>query len=114
MWKSYLFAVTAAAALSVPGLGGDFVTGQAARAVIGQPFFNAQNAGAASTTPSPIGGPRRPRRPASLQGTPITLLGGASGVAYVNNTLFVVDDNHLGFLPDNNRVLIYPNINQTI
>ena len=114
MWKSYLFAVTAAAVLSGPCLGGDFVTGQAARAVIGQPFFNAQNAGAASTTPAPAGGPRRPRRPASLQGTPITLLGGASGLAYVNNTLFVVDDNHLGFLPDNNRVLIYPNVNQMI
>ena len=114
MWKSYLFAVTAAAVLSGPCLGGDFVTGQAARAVIGQPFFNAQNAGAASTTPSPAGGPRRPRRPTSLQGTPITLLGAASGVAYVNNTLFVVDDNHLGFTPDNNRVLIYPNINQMI
>jgi uncharacterized protein (TIGR03437 family) len=114
MWKSYLFAVTAAAVLSGPCLGGDFVTGQAARAVIGQPFFNAQNAGAASTTPAPAGGPRRPRRPASLQGTPITLLGAASGVAYVNNTLFVVDDNHLGFTPDNNRVLIYPTINQMI
>ncbi|MDP8988533.1 MAG: hypothetical protein M3N41_00440 [Acidobacteriota bacterium] len=114
MWKSYLFAVTAAAVLSGPCWGGDFVTGQAARAIIGQPFFNAQNAGAASTTPAPAGGPRRPRRPASLQGTPITLLGAASGVAYVNNTLFVVDDNHLGFTPDNNRVLIYPNINQTV
>jgi len=114
MWKSYLFAVTAAAVLSGPCLGGDFVTGQAARAVIGQPFFNAQNAGAASTTPAPAGGPRRPRRPASLQGTPITLLGSASGLAYVNNTLFVVDDNHLGFSPDNNRVLIYPNVNQMI
>jgi uncharacterized protein (TIGR03437 family) len=114
MWKSYIFAVSAAAVLSGPCWGGDFVTGQAARAVIGQPFFNAQNAGAASTTPATAGGPQRPRRPASLQGTPITLLGAASGVAYVNNTLFVVDDNHLGFLPDNNRVLIYPNINQTI
>ena len=114
MWKSYLFAVTAAAVLSGPCSGGDFVTGQAARAVIGQPFFNAQNAGAASTTPAPAGGPRRPRRPTSLQGTPITLLGAASGVAYANNTLFVVDDNHLGFTPDNNRVLIYPNINQAI
>ncbi len=35
-------------------------------------------------------------------------------MAYINNTLFVVDDNHLGFTPDNNRVLIYPNINQMI
>ncbi len=114
MWKSYLFAVAAAAVLSAPCWGGDFLTGQAARAVIGQPFFNAQNAGAASTTPAPAGGPRRPRRPASRLGTPITLLGAASGLAYVNNTLFVVDDNHLGFTPNNSRVLIYPNINQTI
>jgi len=114
MWKSYLLAVAAAAVLSGPCWGGDFLTGQAARAVIGQPFFNAQNAGAESTVPPPAGGPRRPRRPARLQGTPITLLGAAGGVAYANNTLFVVDDNHLGFTPDNNRVLIYPNINQMI
>ena len=114
MWKSYLLAVAAAAVLSGPCWGGDFLTGQAARAVIGQPFFNAQNAGAESTVPPPAGGPRRPRRPARLQGTPITLLGPAGGVAYANNTLFVVDDNHLGFTPDNNRVLIYPNINQMI
>jgi len=114
MWKSYLFTVAAAAVLSGPCWGGDFLTGQAARAVIGQPFFNAQNAGAESTVPPPAGGPRRPRRPARLQGTPITLLGAAGGVAYANNTLFVVDDNHLGFTPDNNRVLIYPNINQML
>jgi len=114
MWKPYLLAVATAALLSGPCWGADFLTGQAARAVIGQPFFNAQNAGAASTVPPPAGGPRRPRRPASLQGTPITLLGAAGGVAYANNTLFVVDDNHLGFTPDNNRVLIYPNINQMI
>jgi len=114
MLKSYVLAMAAAAALSGPCWGGDFLTGQAARAVIGQPFFNAQNAGAASTAPQPSGGPRRPRRPASQQGAPITLLGAASGVAYANNTLFVVDDNHLGFSPDNNRLLIYPGVQQML
>ena len=72
MWKSYLFAAAAAVILSGPSWGADFLTGQAARAVIGQPFFRAQNSGAASIIPAPAGGPRRPRRPASVQGIPIT------------------------------------------
>ncbi len=100
MWKSYLFAAAAAAVLSGPCWGGDFVTGQSARAVIGQPFFNAQNAGVASTTPAPAGDRAGRGWPTSLSPTP-PLLGAASGVAYVNNTLFVVDDNHQDY-PDNN------------
>ena len=114
MLKSYALLLAGAALLSAPCWGADFLNGQAARAIIGQPFFSAQNTGAASTVPGNPGGPRRPRRPSSLQGTPITLLGAASGVAYANNTLFVVDDNHLGLLPDNNRVLIYNGIQQMI
>ena len=114
MLKSYVLLLAGAAVLSPLGLGADFLTGQAARAVIGQPFFNAQNTGAVSTTPGPAGGPRRPRRPSSVQGTPITLLGAASGLAYANNTLFVVDDNHLGLQPEHNRVLTYNGIQQMI
>jgi uncharacterized protein (TIGR03437 family) len=35
------------------------------------------------------------------------LLGGASGLAYANNLLFVADSNVLGATPNNNRVLIF-------
>ena len=69
----------------MPCSAADFLTGQAARAVIGQPFFSAQTTGASNT-----------------------VIGAAGGLAFANNTLFVVDDNHIGLLPDNNRVLIFP------
>jgi len=69
----------------MPCSAADFLTGQAARAVIGQTFFSAQVTGASNT-----------------------VIGAAGGVAFANNTLFVVDDNHIGLLPDNNRVLIFP------
>jgi uncharacterized protein (TIGR03437 family) len=78
-----------AALFSGPCRGADFLTGQAARAVIGQPFFNAQNFGASNT-----------------------LLGGVGGLAYVNNSLLVVDGNRLGLTPVNNRVLIFNGIQQ--
>ncbi len=68
-------------------LAADFLTGQAARLVIGQTTFTQQ-----------------------LAGTANTLLGGVGGVAYANNTLFVADANRIGLLPDNNRVLIYNNL----
>lgn len=85
MLKSYFVLLAGAAALSMPCSAADFLTGQAARAVIGQPFFSAQQTGASNT-----------------------VIGAAGGVAFANNTLFVVDDNHIGLLPDNNRVLIFP------
>lgn len=65
----------------------DFTTGQAARLVIGQPTFTAQNNN--STT---------------------LILGGVGGIAYFNNTLFVTDANRLQATPVNNRVLIYQNL----
>ena len=114
MLKSYVFLTLSSILLPVTGFGADFLTGQAARAVIGQPSFAAQNSGASTTIPGPAGGPRRPRRPTSLQGTPITLLGSAGGLAYANNTLFVADSNWLGLLPNNNRVLIYSGIRQIV
>ena len=65
----------------------DFNTGQAARAVVGQPQFTRQDA-----TPTD------------------TVIGGASGVAYANNMLFVADSNRVGASPSDNRVLIYNDV----
>jgi len=69
-----------------------FLTGQAAREVFGQPVFTAEGSG----------------NPSQYQ------LGAVDGVAYANNTLFVVDSNHLQIAPVNNRVLIYSKISQYI
>jgi uncharacterized protein (TIGR03437 family) len=88
MPKSYfvlLAGFVLAATFSLPCAAADFLTGQAARAVIGQPFFSAQTTGASNT-----------------------VIGAAGGLAFANNVLFVADDNHIGLLPDNNRVLIFP------
>src|ERR1022692_3658368 len=62
-----------------------FATGQSARLVIGQPEFDAE-----------------------LDSASQTILGGVSGLAYANKTLFVVDSNIVGAPPVNNRVMIYP------
>jgi uncharacterized protein (TIGR03437 family) len=71
----------------------DFITGQAARLVIGQPTFTAQN----------------PGRPASE-----SIIGGASGIAIAGDRLFVADASRLGAGPDNHRVLIYDNLSSLI
>ncbi len=73
------------------GLAGDFMTGQAARAIIGQTTFTSQDSGASNT-----------------------LLGGVGGLAYANNTLFVTDANRLGNAPINNRVLVFNNISHLL
>ncbi|MSV35878.1 MAG: hypothetical protein EXQ47_09810 [Bryobacterales bacterium] len=82
-----LFAVLSVCA----GLGysADFLTGQGARAVIGQKTFTAQDTGASNT-----------------------ILGAVGGLAYAANTLYAADANRLGLLPNNNRVLIFNNIQQ--
>jgi uncharacterized protein (TIGR03437 family) len=69
----------------------DFTTGQAARALIGQKNFTDGAYGASDV-----------------------LLGGISGLAYANNTLFVADSNRIGSSPVNNRVLIYNGIQQMV
>jgi hypothetical protein len=69
----------------------DFSTGQAARLVIGQETFTREASGASES-----------------------LLGGLSGIAYANNTLFVVDSNRVGASPQNNRVLIFPNLSGSL
>ncbi len=43
-----------------------------------------------------------------------TVLGAVGGVAYANNTLFVVDSNHVQATPVYNRVMIYQNISQYV
>jgi uncharacterized protein (TIGR03437 family) len=70
----------------------DFVTGQAARAVFGQPTFTFQGTGS----------------PSQFQ------VGAADGLAYANNSLYVVDSNHIQAPPVNNRVLIYNLLNNRI
>lgn len=65
----------------------NFTHGQAARAEIGQPYFAAGVIGASQT-----------------------VLGSASGLAYVNDMLIVADSNRAGASPINNRVMIYKNL----
>jgi uncharacterized protein (TIGR03437 family) len=65
----------------------NFTTGQAARAVIGQPTFTAQSPNSSDT-----------------------VLGGAGGVAYANDTLFVADSNRVQASPVNHRVLLFKNL----
>ena len=73
----------------------DFLTGQAAREVFGEPTFTYE------------GG--------NLPTASAAQLGAVDGVAYANNTLFVVDSNpHGALLPNDNRVLIYNNISTYI
>jgi uncharacterized protein (TIGR03437 family) len=78
-----VFLLAAAAAFAQ----NNFTTGQAARAVIGQPTFTAQNPGSSDT-----------------------VLGGAGGVAYANDTLFVADANRVQASPVNHRVLLFKNL----
>ncbi len=72
------------------GLSADFITGQAARLVIGQTTFTSQTFGASNT-----------------------VMGSIGGLAYAptnGGTLFVTDANRLGLLPINNRVLMFSNL----
>ncbi len=62
-----------------------FITGQAARAVIGQTTFTSQTFGASTTA-----------------------IGSVGGVAVGNNTIILADSNRIGLAPVNNRVLIFP------
>jgi len=72
------------------GYSADFVTGQAARAVIGQATYRAEY--------------RRFQHGA----------GSSRRAAYAANTLFAADSNRVGLLPNNNRVLIFNNIQQQL
>ncbi len=72
-------------------LAADFYTGQAARLVIGQRTFTAQDQGASDT-----------------------LVGGVGGVAYARDTLFVADANRIAADPNNNRVLVFNNLSSML
>ena len=69
-----------------------YLTGQGARMMIGQTTFTSQDI----ATPSG------------------SMLGAISGLAYANNTLFVVDSNKIQATPSQNRVLIYNNVSSFI
>lgn len=51
---------------------------------------------------------------AQAEGASDTLVGAVSGLAYANNTLFVVDSNRVGAAPINNRVLIFNNVGENL
>ena len=85
-----VFAIILTAATSFAADVG-FSTGQAARLVIGQPYFDSESDKASKT-----------------------ILGAVSGLAYANNTLFVADSNVVGAAPINNRVVIYHNIHSQL
>ena len=73
--------------LSAAGLlaqGGTFVTGQAARLVIGQQTFTSEDPNSSDT-----------------------VLGAASGIAFAGDTLFVADANRVGAVPVNHRILLF-------
>src|SRR5258708_23134507 len=76
------FSLCASVGLGASASAGNFVTGQGARLVLGQTNFTSQTPGASDT-----------------------LLGGAGGLAFAGDTLFVADSNRVGFTPVNNRVL---------
>src|SRR6266851_4834788 len=101
MMKKYLVLILSAAAVASAA---DFVTGQAARAVFGQQTFTAQD----------IESPCVP--PNTYNCLPPTqyVLGGAAGVAYANDTLFVGDANRIGALPALHRVLIYNKVSKSL
>ncbi len=69
----------------------DFTTGQAARLVIGQQTFTSQDSNSSDS-----------------------VLGGASGLAYAADTLFVADSNRVGASPSNHRVLLFQNLSGTL
>lgn len=88
-WTPILLIAAGVGVLSMQAA--EFSTGQAARLVIGQKPFTAQAPGATSS-----------------------LLGSVSGVAAANGTIVITDDNRIGALPRNNRVLIFTDLPQLL
>lgn len=91
MKRISLLFLTAALLFSEQAFAQGYMTGQAARAVVGQPFFDAQS-----------------------QNSSDTVIGSAAGVAYADDTLFVADSNNVQATPNNNRVLLFKNISSQI
>ncbi len=82
-----------------------FTTGQAARAVVGQQTFTAQDVDTGTS-----GGACGTQ---VCQPTPY-ILGAGGGIAYSNDNLFVADSNYMGALPLYQRVLIYNGISEAL
>jgi uncharacterized protein (TIGR03437 family) len=68
-----------------------FMTGQAARLVIGQETFTSADTNSSDT-----------------------VVGGVSGLAYAADTLFVADSNRVGSYPSNNRILLFQNLSSQL
>jgi uncharacterized protein (TIGR03437 family) len=81
-----VFFLSAAAVFSA-----DFLTGQAARAVIGQATFTDEDPNSSDT-----------------------VLGGVSGIAFAADTLFVADANEVGAIYSNHRVLLFRNMSSQL
>ena len=90
-WIFAFFILAASCPIILGQANHDFTTGQAARLVIGQSSFTSADTNSTNA-----------------------IIGGASGVAYAADTLFIADDNYLGATPENNRVLIMPNLSGTL
>jgi uncharacterized protein (TIGR03437 family) len=84
----YLATLTLGCSLAWPA---DFTTGQAARLVIGQRTFTAQESGATRQ-----------------------ILGAVGGVAYANDMLVIADSNRLRAEPLNHRVVIYKELGRVL
>lgn len=90
--KSLVLFPAIAAILATGAFAGDYVTGQAARMIIGQATFTDQ-----------------------YPGTSERLLGAAGGVAFAADTLIIADSSRFtGLTPQNRRVLIYKNASQKL
>src|SRR5581483_4080559 len=72
-------------------LAGDFITGQASRAILGQTTFTSQNSGGVSGSGTASD----------------TAFGAVGGLAYANGQLYVAAANRLRLLPINNRVVTF-------
>jgi hypothetical protein len=83
-----VFLLAAVSAFAQPA---GFTNGQAARLVIGQTTFTSQDPNSSDT-----------------------ILGGASGIAYANDSLFVADSNYVGADPSNHRVLMYQGLSSML
>src|SRR5438477_12052175 len=79
-----VFSLCAAAALAQNT---HFITGQAARLLMGQQSFTSQDPNSSDT-----------------------IVGAVSGIAYAADTLFVADANRVGAFPSNHRVLLFQNL----
>src|SRR5260370_38369344 len=101
MMKKYLAIILSASAAAAAA---DFITGQAARAVFGQQTFTALDI----EPPCQNGNINNCLQPTRY------VMGGAAGVAYPNDTLFVADANRIGAAPALHRVLIYNGVSQIL